>query len=283
MSKKDNELMVAALLVGGGLALLALSARKKAELEPPPIGPMALVGNISNLAFANTGMRQPLDKIYGSTILVQAQYVFDITQGGVSVTKSWPVRWEVRLGHSTTVGWKTSGELGFLDSGVRIESVNLDSSPTTRVYPAFSRFSFNTPVDPNQVWDLHAKLYAARPDSLGAPSSEYIQLGSEFKADGAIRSVAQTLLLAGGISSLNFSQIGVGREDILRYLVSSVPRGSNIRNDYPGQSAGFNQSREFIPAFRTAYNPGMGQVGRGSAGMPFRQGFERTDLIRSLQ
>lgn len=275
-----------AIVALGALMFFALSAKSKpapAPTPPPlPTGPIVLNGSLSNLTFSAPRMRQQLDKPFGSTILVRAFYVFNATQGGQSITKPWPVRFEVELGHSTTFGWRTSGELGFSETGHRLESITLDSSPLVRRFDQ-ALFSFIMPADTNQTWDLHAKLFATRPDSSGNPSSEFIQLGPTFKADGALRSVAQPLSISGEISNLTFSQIGVGREDILHYLVSSVPRGSNIRNDFPGHSAGFNQSREFVPAFRTGFNPGMGQVGRGHMGRPFRQAFERTDLIRSLQ
>ena len=278
MSKKDYGLMVLGLVAGGAFALFALSARSKPATAPTPApvpaGPVQAHGGVRNVVVGQT----PIEKSFGATIACAVDYQLLLTSAstGAPVTKQWPVRFEGRLGHSTTLGWKTSGELGFSESGLR----NFTATATSDNIHRAEAFNFITPADPNQIWDVHVSMFIAHPDSFGNPTSTWDRLGSEFKKDGAVKSINAGIAASGGIFNVVVGQIGVGREDILRYLVSSVPRGSNIRNDYPGQSAGFNQSGEFIPAFRTRFNPGMGQVGRGQAGRPFRQNVELIDLLK---
>lgn len=289
--KDDTNLAIVAL---GALAVFAFVNRSK---EPPPSpipsGPLTAQGGVRNVVLgARMGQ---LDKAFGSTITVAVDYQLRLISAdtGAAVVKSWPVRFEVRLGHSTTLGWKTSGELGFAESGFRGWTASAVSDNMHRALTT----SFVTPADSNQVWDVHAKMFYSKPDSDGNPSSTLLELGSEFKKDGAVRSVSAGLTAQGGVANVVVGQIGIPREDILRYMVSAVPRGSNIRTNYPGASAGFNQAshtppggvfnqwlaQEFIPAFRPGYNPGFGQgsgVGHGSHGMPFRQGWDLTNLLR---
>lgn len=248
---KQNDQMT--LIVLGVLGVMVLSRDRAPGPAPAPTpsGPLAFQGGLRSVSLSS-GMAATLDKAAGSNLMVNFRYVFNATQNGVSISRLWPVRFQVLLGHSTLFGWKLSSELGFNGPGRLLKDYDLPSSASSVLS---NIFMFTTPDDDNQVWDIHVKMFYAQPDAFGNPTTDYQQLGDELNLDGAIRSVKVVYSFDGSLSNIVVGQ--AQRQDSFLSLL---------------------QSTEYIPAFRTKFNPGFGQASRGSRG-PFRQGTELLTLL----
>ncbi len=190
---KQNSLGLVVLFGAVIGAVVWLAKKKPTEGAPPGVPPGGgggagkanLLGLISNITVGQVQMASHLlGKGYGAAIQVS---VFG--NNGVTDFKGAPIAWPmtlvIRLGHSTLFGWKTAAELGFAGGGA-------DVSLGTVAPGGFSRgpYTFATPADPDQVWDVHVELLAqaSEPDGTPAPQS-VLKLGEAFH-DGAIRSLA---------------------------------------------------------------------------------------------
>lgn len=299
MRKADTNLAIVAL---GAFALFAFVNRGKNGGAnggvPGTGGGQAILGaTIQNIALAQNARmgRHLISKAAGKDTAI---VIVTWTPGTVDWQRRstlWPYRLRAEIGHQTVLGWKNALELGKSSQGPLFAVI----TGLTGVQMQVRMPNFDIPNENNQKWDVQVKVQAADSDNMGTPIPDTWKDAAFAKHEDALISFRDTSAIASAsIEAIqvnqSYRQIGVGREDLLRHLVVSVPRGSNIRTNFK-HSAGFNQasythtggtfnqSGEFIPAFRTGFNPGMGQVGRGQAGRPFRQGFERSDLIRSLQ
>ena len=227
-------------------------------------GPVTVTGGIVRVE-ANRGavMGAHLKpKEFGTNILVTVPFNVNALRGGVPVP--WNYRLECRLGHSTQFGWKRPSELGFQDTGYRELVLAGQANGLATAY-----FTFVAPEDPDQVWDVHAKLLAAESDTSGNPLTSYKPLGGncppgsgEVCHDGAIRTIAGSATTSGNITDIMVSQAGAvqprGRWRLLDHWneaevgLQSELSATVLRKPWAAVGMGLRQNRLESPA--------MGQV-----------------------
>ncbi|MDP2661731.1 MAG: hypothetical protein Q8R28_13470, partial [Dehalococcoidia bacterium] len=118
MGQNDGS-MLAILAIAGFLLFNAMKGKGEPVTPVPPVppGPPGPVTVGASVGAVNVSMRNHLvTKSPGQTIIVDVNWTpgtFNAQGGAVT----WPYKVEVKLGHNTSFGWRTSGALGFSEDG----------------------------------------------------------------------------------------------------------------------------------------------------------------------
>lgn len=154
--------------------------------------PLFASGEIAMSSPGVVGMAQ-LPKTPGENITVRVDWTPNtVNANGLAIP--WNYDLECRFGHNTQFGWRTSGDLGFLESGFRTNQSIQIASGVAR----FTLFSFNAPDDPGVTWDIRVRLLAQQSDSnqLPVPGTQIEVATSE--AVGAVQTVAPSQFASPG-------------------------------------------------------------------------------------
>lgn len=180
-----------------------------------PAGMARVAGGISGVTVQQQAEMGQLEKAVQSSLTVTLRFTAETTKDGVSI--EWPYYLIVRIGHSTLFGWREAGSSGIPDfrdlngnivrfpwASTQINATGtggITRMPTLRI-----------PNDPGVTWDIHVQLRAQESDQLGAPNGNWMNVGSEFKEDGAfiITSATAPANVGGGISRVTVAQDGPG-------------------------------------------------------------------------
>ena len=264
---RDNAVALGIGLVAvGGLAIWAWS-RREGDVPPgvaPPLAPPTLPPTTP----APTGPVTPSGRIDGITLSQRADDVVKRPGERIAVSVNWNaltsragrvIRWPYHLdvtlltARGGTVRETKRAFAGESDAGT------IDQQAT-----------FVMPSGDSKL-EIRAALWAAQSDQGGNPLPAILHPFVKIAEATSNRAVPAepstgTVVPTGRIDGVTLSQGRGGVDTILRYQISQVPRGSNILGrDFPGASpAGFRQGRrsaEYVPAFRTRFNPGFGQSG----------------------
>lgn len=217
-------LAIAAVVVGG----LFLFSRRGADggggdgggggggITPGPDVPAGMAsvgGGISGVTVSQEAGMGQLSKAVGETLLVELRFVGETRKDGVSI--EWPYYMIARIGHSTLFGWRTAGSRGipnFTDlNGANIQFPIATQQLLVTVSGGRTRLpSMVIPNDPGVTWDVRVQLRAQESDSLGRPNGTWMNLGSEFREDGAfvIAQASSSAIIGGGISGVTVAQPG---------------------------------------------------------------------------
>lgn len=210
MGKHD---MTGLVVVGGIILVGVMLVSRKATPTPTnggemtgaanvqaTLGPISLEQMLPHPVRSLTVGAHLVEKVFDSTIQVNFNANLNTTNvKGESI--SWPYKARVLLGHSTTFGWKKSGELGFSDSGVK----EIFLQGQGRI--PFLAF-FTTPRDPNQEWDIHVSLWGKKSLSDGTPdpNDDYTKALAVSNHDRALKSVEGVSDVSATLEAISVSQ-----------------------------------------------------------------------------
>lgn len=202
---KDSRLALGALL-GLGVYLLTREAQVGGDGSKGPNGGGVVLGGSVGMIKVDQAVMgsHMLSKAAGEIIKVTVPWNADTRDQNTKLLLPWPYWLQIRLGHSTVLGWKDATELGF-GGGVN----NNFSTPVTGLQSAFTQFV--TPNDPNQTWDVHVRLYAREAlPGTNLPTSDttkWVLLpGMPVKHDGALVSWAAGVQLGGSVGAISVAQ-----------------------------------------------------------------------------
>lgn len=178
-----------------------------------PAGMANVGGGISGVTVSQGGAPMgQLEKTAGQSVSVLVRVLATTTRAGQSI--EWPYYIIVRIGHSTTFGWRTAGSGGVPSFG----GITFPWPSTQRNVAQIVSIALpimKAPDDPGVTWDVHVQLRAQESDEAGNPNGVWMNLGSEFKEDGAIRTVSASnpALVGGTISRVGVGQVLPGRQE----------------------------------------------------------------------
>lgn len=183
-----------------------------------PAGMASVGGGIAGVSLSHGAQMGQVDKTTGATIVANVRIDPNTTRGGQAIV--WPYYIIVRIGHSTVFGWRTAGASGIPSFGNIVfpwASTQRDIISSETILLPIMR----APDDPNQIWDVHVVLRAQESDAAGNPNGTWMNLGSEFREDGAIRTVsASNPALVGG----SIDRVGVGQLPPVRQPLPNTNR-----------------------------------------------------------
>lgn len=177
-----------------------------------PAGMASVAGGISGVTVQQQAAMGQLEKAVQSSLLVELRFVGETTRDGVAI--EWPYYLIVRIGHSTLFGWREAGSSGipnFRDLNGNIVQFPWASTQimATRTGGVTRMPTLRIPNDPGVTWDIHVQLRAQESDPAGVPNGTWMNVGSEFKEDGAFRiadTSTVTTNVGGGVSSVVVAQ-----------------------------------------------------------------------------
>ena len=179
-----------------------------------PAGMASVAGQISGVTVQQQAPMGQLEKAVQSSLIVEMGFNGGTTKDGAAI--SWPYYVVARIGHSTLFGWKEAGSSGIPDfrdlNGNIVQmpwaSSRIDTATSGRVRLPTLRI----PNDPGVTWDVHVQLRAQESDAFGSPNGTWMDVGPEFKEDGAfiITQASAPASVAGSISTVTVAQPSPG-------------------------------------------------------------------------
>ena len=194
---KSNRNLGLVLLAGGLVLFLGRRASGTPPLPPggggaPFQGQASPGGSLGTVQVSqhHTG-KFPGNPIYVSFTWTAA------TKNFLGIGTPWDYRIRVLFGHSTVLGWRKSGRLGFAEDGDRIFGLPNRANGTYPLaiapgdgLPNSFPVPFIAPDDPGQSWDIHVHLEAARSDAVGNPiPNDWVEIGTSDH-NGAVTTMA---------------------------------------------------------------------------------------------
>ena len=176
-----------------------------------PAGMASVAGGISGVTGSQEAPMGQLEKAVQSSLIVELRFIGETTKDGVAI--EWPYYLIVRIGHSTLFGWREAGSSGIPD--FRDLNGNIVQFPwastqinATRTGGRTRMPTLRIPNDPGVTWDVHVQLRAQESDAFGSPNGTWMDVGPEFKEDGAfiITQASAPANVGGGISAVTVAQ-----------------------------------------------------------------------------
>ena len=178
------------LVVAGFLFLKRFASAEPAPgdiVDPGVPGPIVPSGQLGEVTVA----QHHTEKFPGEPITVFFTWTASTTSF-LNQVVPWNYRIRVLFGHTTVLGWKKSGRLGFAEDGDREFVFFNRPNGVYSIDTAGGNLPFIAPDDPGQSWDVHVHLEAEKSDQLGNPiPNDWTEI-DQRDHNGAVTTVAGT-------------------------------------------------------------------------------------------
>lgn len=190
-----------------GIALVGLVFWLARQMKRPGDGPALLGGNVGDVQV--TMSTHAIAKFPGDVVTIIILYN-PLTTNVKGEPVKWAYRVECRVGHNTALGWRTAGDNipNFGNTTWPMVSARVSEHRDVLGTPQAERFIVTAPFDPDQVWDVRVKLFAAQSNQQGniAEPLTWVELGPEFEHPSAIRTGPFESAIGGNIGDVLVSQ-----------------------------------------------------------------------------